>query len=194
MDDRGDAVIARLRAGLMAGCQRPVVEQDVDEGELIQAAVLIPVVLHPQPTVLLTKRTDHLRDHPGQISFPGGRVEDSDDSPVMTALREAQEEIGIDPASVDILGCLADYCTVTGFRIVPVVALITPPVVPVLDAFEVAEVFEVPLSFVLDPQNHQSHEVDYRGLRRRYLAIPYQDRFIWGATAGMLHNLAQRTA
>lgn len=189
-----DDWLPRLRAALRqdACSDLPISEPGVDPEGLTPAAVLVGIVCHPQPTILLTKRTDHLRDHPGQISFPGGRVETADRTPVDTALREAEEEVGIAPAGVEIIGCLPPYCTVTGFSIQPVVALLQPPVHTTVDPFEVAEVFEVPLAFLLDERNHQEHEVDYQGRRRRYVAIPYAQRYIWGATAGILRVLARR--
>lgn len=159
---------------------------------MIAAAVLVPVVTHAEPSVLLTQRTEHLRDHGGQISFPGGRVDPDDISPLATALREAEEEVGLDPTAVEVLGYLPEYRTSTGFSITPVVAMLTPPLRLKHDPFEVAEVFEVPLRFLLDPRNHQRHSMFYRGELREYLAMPYHERFIWGATAGMLHSLYER--
>ena len=165
-------------------------EDGIPTGPLIPAAVLVPIVLHePEPTVLLTRRTDHLHHHPGQVSFPGGRVEAQDCSPVETALRETEEEISLRRGHIELLGCLPRYRTITGFEITPVVGLVTPPFELALDAFEVAEVFEVPLSFLLDTTNHQRHSVDVQGVRREYYAMPYGDYFIWGATAGMLVSL-----
>jgi len=156
----------------------------------IPAAVLVPLVARPDAlTVLLTRRTDHLHHHPGQISFPGGRVEEHDLSPVMTALRETEEEIGLDPERVELLGALPDYLTGTGFRVTPVVGLVHPPFELELDAFEVAEAFEVPLAFFLDPANHQRHRMEHEGRVREFYAMPYGDHFIWGATAGMLISL-----
>ncbi|MGA9960953.1 MAG: CoA pyrophosphatase, partial [Azonexus sp.] len=143
-------------------------------------------------TVLLTQRTAHLRDHAGQISFPGGRVEAADMSPLHTALRETEEEIGLHRQQVKILGYLPEYRTGTGFRVTPVVALVTPPFELALDPFEVAEAFEVPLSFLLDPANHQRHSLHYRGALRHFYAMPYGDYFIWGATAGMIRSLTER--
>ncbi|MBK1679455.1 CoA pyrophosphatase [Rhodocyclus tenuis] len=164
-------------------------------GAAIAASVLVPIVLRqPAPTLLLTRRSEHLRDHPGQISFPGGRVEPCDTSPAHTALREATEEIGLDAAHVEVLGFLPDYLTVTGFRITPVVALLTPPFKLAADAFEVAEIFEVPLGFVLDPNNHQRHAYTLRGRSGHYRAIPWGDYNIWGATAGMICDLSTRLA
>lgn len=154
------------------------------------AAVLVPVVAHARElSILLTKRTAHLHHHPGQISFPGGRVEESDSSPVDTALRETEEEIGLYSRHVELLGALPDYFTGTGFRITPVVGLVHPPFELKLDAFEVAEAFEVPLSHFLDPANHQRHSMVHEGRLRYYHAMPYKDYYIWGATAGILMSL-----
>ena len=158
--------------------------------ELRPAAVLVPVVRRDAGlTVLLTRRTDHLYDHAGQISFPGGRSEAHDESPAATALRETFEEIGLPRSLVEVLGALPEYTTVTGYRVTPVVGLVSPPPAFKLDAFEVAEAFEVPLAFVLDPGNHQRNTLQYQGRTRHYYAIPYEQRYIWGATAGMLMNL-----
>jgi len=167
-----------------------VLEDGVGDEELLPAAVLFPIVKRSgEPTVLLTQRTAHLRDHPGQISFPGGRCEASDPSPAATALRETSEEIGLSSAQVDIIGYLPEYRTSTGFRVTPVVAMVTPPFDLQLDAFEVAEAFEVPLSFLMNPANHQQHSLHYRGKLRHYYAMPYGDYFIWGATAGIIMSL-----
>jgi 8-oxo-dGTP pyrophosphatase MutT (NUDIX family) len=160
-------------------------------GRRTPAAVLIGVVDRPQaPAVLLTQRTDHLRDHAGQISFPGGRIEPGDESIAAAALREAEEEVGLDRGRVEILGELAPYDTVTGFRIHPVVGWIAPPFELRLDRHEVADAFEIPLPFVVDPLNHRRHSLRRGALTRGYYVLPYQGRFIWGATAGMLVNLA----
>lgn len=157
---------------------------------LIAAAVLVPLVLRETGmTVLLTQRTAHLRDHAGQISFPGGRCEEQDASPVETALREAQEEVGLDPAQVEVLGRLPEYRTGTGFSIIPVVGLVHPPLNLKLDDFEVAEAFETPLGFLLDSANHQRHSVEYQGALREYYAMPWEGYYIWGATAGILVSL-----
>ena len=154
------------------------------------AAVLVPLVARGQvPTVLLTRRTDHLHHHPGQISFPGGRVEEADTSPIDTALRETEEEIGLDRRHVELIGTLPDYLTGTGFRVTPVVGLVTPPFELTLDAFEVAEAFEVPLSHFLDPANHEQHSIVHEGRVRQFHAMPYQGYFIWGATAGIIMSL-----
>lgn len=156
----------------------------------VPAAVLVPIILRESgATLLLTQRTVHLRDHAGQISFPGGRCEAGDPTPEATALREAEEEVGLDPAQVEILGRLPEYRTVTGFAITPVVGLVTPPLNLRLDDFEVAEVFEPPLEFLLDHQNYQRHSLEFQGEMREFWAIPWQERYIWGATAGMLVSL-----
>jgi len=157
--------------------------------EIRPAAVLVPVVRRESGlTVLLTRRTAHLNDHAGQISFPGGRAEPGDADAAQTALREAAEEIGLQAARVEVLGELHPYVTVTGYRVTPVVGLVTPPLDLRPDDFEVAEVFEVPLAFLLDPANHQRNRVLAEGRERRYYAMPYRHYYIWGATAGMLMN------
>ena len=150
------------------------------------AAVLLLVVNHFEPTVVFTQRTAHLADHAGQISFPGGRCDDDDCTPERTALREAQEEIGLDASRVELLGRLPEYRTSTGFSVTPVVGWAEPPVSYRPDPHEVAEVFEVPLGFLLDPRNHRYESAFFKGRMRHYWAMPYGDRFIWGATAGML--------
>jgi len=154
------------------------------------AAVLVPLVVRSEGlTVLLTQRTAHLTDHAGQISFPGGRAEDFDDGPVATALRETEEEIGLARAHVDVLGSLPVYYTGTGYAVTPVVALVHPPFDLAADPREVAEIFEVPLPFLMDGLNHQRILAELADIRRRFYAMPYQDYYIWGATAGMLRNL-----
>lgn len=154
------------------------------------AAVLVPVIERESAlSLLFTKRTDHLHHHPGQISFPGGRVEESDTSAVDTALRETEEEIGLQRSHVELLGALPDYFTGTGFRVTPVVGLVHPPFKLTLDAFEVAEAFEVPLAHFLDPANHEEHSIMHEGRLRRFHAMPYQGYFIWGATAGIIMSL-----
>jgi 8-oxo-dGTP pyrophosphatase MutT (NUDIX family) len=159
---------------------------------LTGAAVLVPLVDHPTGlTVLLTQRTAHLSDHAGQISFPGGRIEPSDAHPVAAALREAEEEVGLPASHVDIVGRLDTYVTGTGFEIVPVVALVRSPYPLRPDPFEVAEVFEVPLDFLVDPVNLQRGSREWKGTTRCFFALPYENRYIWGATAGMLVNLAE---
>lgn len=157
------------------------------EGRVTPAAVLVPLVNRPGGlTLLLTERSAHLPDHPGQISFPGGRVEADDESHAHAALREAREEVGLPEAQVAVLGELPQYETVTGFRVTPVVGWVEPPFVLVPDPVEVAEVFEVPLAFVLDPANQQRRFRMLGDVRRDYWAIPFGERNIWGATAAML--------
>lgn len=187
--------LERLRATLFRDpASGNFVQEAGDEfTELTPAAVLFPIVQRAGgQTVLLTQRTAHLRDHAGQISFPGGRIEAGDPSPVHAALRETEEEVGLAREHVEILGFLPEYHTGTGFRVTPVVALVTPPFVLVPDPFEVAEVFEVPLAFLLDPANHKRHSLYYRGALRHFFAMPYRNYFIWGATAGMIRSLSER--
>ncbi|MBF0355252.1 MAG: CoA pyrophosphatase [Alphaproteobacteria bacterium] len=154
------------------------------------AAVLVGLVEREEGfTVLLTRRTEHLAHHAGQVSFPGGRIEDRDGTPAQAALRETEEEIGLHRSHIDLIGRLDDYVTGTGFIVTPLVGLIRPPFDIEPDPFEVAEIFEVPLSFLLDPNNHQTCEKVIRGAELRYFAMPYGRHFIWGATAGILMNL-----
>lgn len=168
-------------------------EDGAEQLALTPAAVLFPIVLRDgMHTVLFTQRTAHLRDHAGQISFPGGRVELEDLSPTHTALRETEEEIGLKRDRIEILGFLPEYRTGTGFRVTPVVALVLPPFDIRPDPFEVAEVFEVPLAFLLDPVNHKQHSIHHGGALRHFFAMPYGDYFIWGATAGMIRSLTER--
>jgi 8-oxo-dGTP pyrophosphatase MutT (NUDIX family) len=171
----------------------PMMLDWVDSDQSLKAAaVLVPIIEREEPTVLLTKRTDHLHHHAGQVSFPGGRVEPEDVDLVATALRETEEEIGLAREFVDIAGYLDDYQTGTGFHITPVVGFVRPGFELDLDDFEVAEAFEVPLSFLFDPANHHRHARVWQGKERRYYAMPYGDHYIWGATAGMLINLYRR--
>ena len=161
---------------------------------LTPASVLIPIVGRGAAggsglTVIFTQRAAHLKDHSGQVSFPGGRVATRDPSPEATALRESHEEIGLDAARVEILGRLPEYHTRTGYRITPVVGLVAPPFELRADAGEVDEIFEVPLAFLLDPANHQRQSREWQGELRWFFAMSYEDRYIWGATAGMLVNL-----
>jgi 8-oxo-dGTP pyrophosphatase MutT (NUDIX family) len=167
------------------------------EATLTPSAVLFPIVLRAEGArVLLTRRTDHLRDHPGQISFPGGRMEAADPTPAHTALRETEEEIGLAQTLPRILGYLPTYRTATGFRIYPVVALLTPPFALSLDTFEVAEVFEAPLAALFDPARHRRESIVYKGARHEYHVIDCetdgQARCVWGATAGMILMLRAR--
>ena len=174
-----------------------VAERRFTEREPTQASVLVPLVKRDRLMVLLTQRTDHLTNHPGQISFPGGRVELSDADATATALREAHEEIGLNATHVDVLGALPTYTTGTGFIVTPVFALIDPGFTVTADPFEVAEVFEVPLDFLMNPAHHRRHAVEVAGVRREFLSMPWEGidetgrprrYFVWGATAAMLRN------
>lgn len=157
---------------------------------LVPAAVLVPIVERDAgPTILLTRRTTHLTNHAGQVSFPGGRLEAEETDPIQTALRETEEEIGLGRRHVTLIGRLDEYVTGTGFRIVPVVGMVQPPFDLEPDPFEVEEVFEVPLAFVLDPANHQLCSREHQGRARHFYAMPYEGYYIWGATAGILVNL-----
>ena len=185
----------RLRAALLAEPDEgaAVHEEGAEALALTPAAVLIPIVRREEgDTVLMTRRAAHLKDHPGQVSFPGGRVDEGDQSPWHTALRETREEIGLDSGRITLLGYLPEYRTGTGFRITPVVAQVLPPFDLQTDPFEVDEVFEVPLDFLLDESNHKQHSLYYRGAMRHFHAMPYGDYFIWGATAGMIKILFDR--
>jgi 8-oxo-dGTP pyrophosphatase MutT (NUDIX family) len=156
------------------------------------AAVLVPIVAWPNGmTVLLTQRTDHLADHAGQISFPGGRIEPQDEGPEDAALRETEEEIGLPRDQIELIGRLDTYETSTGYEVVPVVGFVHPPFVLLPDPHEVADIFEVPLAFILDPANHERRSRAWQGGTRQFFVLPYEQRYIWGATAGMLVNLAQ---
>ena len=160
----------------------------------IPAAVLVPVINRPRgPTLMFTQRTSHLNDHAGQISFPGGRVDEGDADREGTALREAEEETGLHRSKIEIVGRLPDYDIMTGFRVTPVVGWVEPPFELQPDPFEVEEVFEVPLEFFLDPANHQAHSREVNGLQRHYYAMPYEDYYIWGATARILRGWAEAT-
>lgn len=175
------------------------IERQFSDRQPTHASVLVPLTQRDEGlSVLLTQRTDHLTDHPGQVSFPGGRAEPEDADAVATALREAQEEIGLDPMMVDVIGQMPTYTTGTGFIVTPVVGVVEPGFSLHLDPFEVAEAFEVPLSFLMNPANHRWHTVEVGGIRREFLSMPWtgvdaagQPRryFVWGATAAMLRNL-----
>ena len=195
----------RLRFDIPAGLTDPsLVPASGDQGtdRMLQilareqpirpAAVLVPVVDYPQPTVLLTQRSAHLNDHAGQISFPGGKIDATDASPLDTALREAEEEIGLGREFIDPIGYLDLYGTSFGFRILPAVALIKPGFKLRINQSEVDDVFEVPLAFLMNPANHQTHRKEFRGVERSFYAMPYEERYIWGATAGILRVLYER--
>jgi len=170
-------------------------EEAGGEGAITPASVLVPIVAHPGGmTVLFTQRTSHLRSHSGQISFPGGRAEPEDPSPEFTALREAGEEIGLKAGQVEVIGRLPEYLTRTGYRVTPVVGLLTPPLALAPNPREVEEVFEVPLAFLLDPRNHQRRTREFQGRTVSFYAIPYGERDIWGATAGILVNFYRQLA
>jgi 8-oxo-dGTP pyrophosphatase MutT (NUDIX family) len=156
------------------------------------AAVLVPVVARPEPAVLLTLRTPELKSHSGQIAFPGGKIDPTDESPLAAALREAEEEIGLDAKLIDPVGYLDLYLTFSGFRILPLVARVDPDYRLTINPGEVAEVFEVPLEFLMQPDNHQRHKRDWKGIERQYYAMPFGERYIWGVTAGILRNLYER--
>jgi 8-oxo-dGTP pyrophosphatase MutT (NUDIX family) len=187
-------ILARLAAAPVPGTCRG--DHDLNpgllpDGPLTRAAVLVPLVDRPQGlTILLTRRTDHLQAHAGQISFPGGRCEPGDCDAIATALREAEEEIGLARELVTPIGQLDVYVTRTGFEVSPVIGLVAPPPAFVPDPDEVAEVFEVPLDFILDPTSRQRHSRVYAGATRDFYVFPWRGYYIWGATAGMLVNLA----
>lgn len=190
-DPAGVPDLARGAVELMAG------DHHLNPGiaplpQLREAAVLIPIIEHAsQPQVLLTQRARHLAKHAGQISFPGGRSEDSDPDLAYTALRETREEVGLRPETFELVGQLPRYVTGTGFAISPFVGLARAPLQTQADPSEVDEIFEVPLAFVLDPKNHQRHSRVWQGQTRYFWAIPYKQRYIWGATAGILVNLSR---
>lgn len=167
-------------------------ERSFAQREPALAAVLIGIVMRDEPTVLLTQRTAHLSTHSGQIAFPGGKVDDTDRDVVDTALRESQEEVGLAPDQVQVLGTITDYVTGTAFIVTPVVGLVNPGHSLTPNPDEVASVFEVPLAFLMNPAFHRRHALEAEGRRREWFSMPYQDgaeqRFIWGATAGMIRN------
>jgi 8-oxo-dGTP pyrophosphatase MutT (NUDIX family) len=196
------SLLDRIRAAVGAPDTRPALRGDWDfehgtepsDRALTPAAVLIPIIDRADPTVLFTRRTDTLRRHAGQVAFPGGRIDPEDDGPVTAALREAHEEIALPPADVRVLGTLDAYETGTGYRITPVIGLVTPDLPLVPCEAEVAAIFETPLAHLLDPANHQVREAEWQGRLRRYYAIDWETHHIWGATAGMIVNLTRRLA
>ena len=200
-----DRARARLRFDVPPGLVDPnIIPRSGDRGndrmlEIVAreqpirpAAVLIPVVEHAQPTVLLTQRAAHLNDHAGQISFPGGKIDATDASPLDAALREAEEEIGLSRQFIDPIGYLDLYATGFGFRILPTVARVKPGFRLRINEAEVDDAFEVPLAFLMNPANHQVHRKEFRGMERSYYAMPFEERYIWGATAGILRVLYER--
>ncbi|HYD36338.1 MAG TPA: CoA pyrophosphatase [Allosphingosinicella sp.] len=188
---------ARLRDALERGhARRPILlEGDVlegAEGDLMPAAVLVAVVDRPSPTVILTERPETMRKHPGQISFPGGRIDPGDDGPVAAALREAEEEIALPREAVELVGMADVYRTITGFEVTPVVGVIPPGLELRPQPGEVAAMFEAPLDFLLDPRRQLVRTVEWRGRERCYYEIEWEGRRIWGATAAMIVNLSRR--
>ena len=197
--------VDRIRIRFDAGARPPAIRQGVEtrlRGDhdlnpwmaaappFKPAAVLVPVIDRPEgATILLTQRTDHLPDHPGQISFPGGSIEAADPDAEAAALRETEEEVGLSRERVEIIGRLDDYAVRTGFMVSPFVGIVQPPFDLRPDPVEVAEVFEVPLEFILDTANHERRSRQFQGIESHFYVLPYEDRYIWGATAGMLINL-----
>lgn len=181
--------------GQHAGAAEPTASDDADgkapAAAIIPAAVLVPIVLHPEPTLLLTLRTASLAAHAGQVSFPGGRIEHADANPAAAALRETFEETGIAPDQVELAGPLPRHLTGTGYAIAPVVGLLRPPLACVPSAHEVAELFELPLAVLLDPEAPRREAAMFRGRMRSYWVIPHERHFIWGATAAILVNLGR---
>lgn len=178
-------------------CLNPVPEIDdwsrpEDRETLRYAAVLVPIVERDVPHVLLTLRTDHLHHHPGQVSFPGGRADPGDRTPIETALRETEEEVGIEPHQIEVVGAIGMYQTVTSFNVVPVVGFVQPGYTLDVDSFEVAEVFEVPLAILGRPDNYHRQSIYWEGAWREFWELNYQDYRIWGATAAMLYELSIR--
>lgn len=180
-------------------CAPPVWEPEVrqeprfTDRPLARAAVLIPIVMHgDRPTVLLTERSLQLANHSGQVAFPGGRIDGGDASASAAALREAHEEVGLEAEFVEVIGELANYVTGTAFVVTPVVALVRPGFALTPNPHEVADAFEVPLAYLMDPAHHHRHMLEWQGVHREWFSIPFRDggseRFIWGATAGMLRN------
>ena len=186
---------ARLGAALAADNLRELLPGDgipFEGAEHMPAAVLVAVTDRPEPGVLLTLRTDHLRTHAGQVAFPGGRIDPADSGPVAAALREAEEEIGLSPAAVTVVGTADPYRTVTGYQVLPVIGVIPPDLPLAPHEHEVAAIFEAPLAHLLDPANHLLRTAEWRGAARTFYEIPWQDRRIWGATAAMIVNLSRR--
>lgn len=188
---KADALRARFAAPPVWQPELLVEKKFMDRTPM-QAAVLIGIVMRPTPTVLLTQRTEHLSTHSGQIAFPGGKVDDTDHDASAAALREAEEEVGLRSCHIEVLGQLPVYTTGSAFLVTPVVALIEPGFDLLPNAYEVQEVFEVPLQFLMNPANHRHHQVVWQGTERNWLSMPYLDgvteRYVWGATAGMLRN------
>ncbi len=186
-------IIARLRDPLALARAAPTLSDDAEAiapDRIRAAAVLVPIVMHPEPGVLLTLRAGHLSSHAGQVSFPGGRIE-AGETPEAAALREAAEEVGLDPRLPELIGRLPDHLTGTGYRVTPIVALLAPPLSLTPDPGEVEEPFELPLSVVLDPAAPARRTAEFRGRTRSFWVWPHERHYIWGATAAMLVNLAR---
>ncbi len=171
----------------------PDFRETILQRKLHDAAVLIAAVERDgEPHVILTQRTDNLRSHSGQVAFPGGRIDETDPSPEAAALREAQEEIGVEPSAFDVIGRMPDYASGSGYRISPVLAIADPAMRIVINPVEVAAVFEVPLAFLMDPANHRTESRIWNGRERHYWVMPYGERHIWGVTAGIIRTLYER--
>ena len=170
----------------------PVMRAIAEVRPIRPAAVLVPIIARAEPTVLFTQRATHLPDHPGQVSFPGGKIDPGDASPLDAALREAEEEIGLERRFVDPLGYLDLYMTTLGYRIVPTLARVDPGFRLELNRDEVDDVFEVPLAFLMAEENHKLQSREWKGMTRTVYAIPFEERHIWGVTAGILRNLFER--
>jgi len=179
----------RRRPILIAG---DVLDEEEAGRGIIPAAVLVAVVDRPEPTVILTLRPETMRKHPGQISFPGGRIDPGDDGPVAAALREAEEAIGLPRSAVEVIGLADAYRTITGFEVTPVVGIVPPDLPLVPHPGEVAALFEAPLHYLLDPAHQHERSAIWRGRERHYYEIDYEGRRIWGATAAMIVNLSRR--
>ncbi len=193
------SLAARLREALERGHRASpellagdVLDEETAGQGIMPAAVLVAIVDRPEPTVILTLRPETMRKHPGQISFPGGRIDPGDDGPVAAALREAEEEIGLPPAMVEIVGIADRYRTITGFEVTPVVGIVPPDLPLSQHPGEVAAMFEAPLHYLLDPAHQHVRAASWRGQERHYYEIDYEGRRIWGATAAMIVNLSRR--
>ena len=184
-----DAIVIPVRGDHDAD---PVMRKIAEVRPIRPADVLVPIVDHPEPTVLLTQRAQHLPDHAGQVSFPGGKIDRDDINPSTSALREAEEEIGLERGHVEPMGYLDLYMTTLGYRIVPLIARVRPGFKLKLNVAEVDATFEVPLAFLMDQANVQRHSREWQGMTRHYYAITFGERYIWGVTAGILRNLYDR--
>jgi 8-oxo-dGTP pyrophosphatase MutT (NUDIX family) len=193
------SLAARLRDALERGHRASpellagdVLDEEIAGQGITPAAVLVPIVDRPEPSVILTLRPETMRKHPGQISFPGGRIDPGDDGPIAAALREAEEEIGLPPDMVEIIGLADVYRTITGFEVTPVVGIVPPDLPLSPHPGEVAAMFEAPLHYLLDPAHQHARSAIWQGQARHYYEIDYEGRRIWGATAAMIVNLSRR--